>query len=525
MKPVLSIQELSLDYRLSKGKQVRVLRGTSLAIGQGEAVGLLGPSGSGKTSILRFILGMPSPGAETRCAALQFEGRDLLRMTARERHTLRRNRMGVIFQDPLSRFSPFRRISRQVQDVFPRRYSRIDTLRCLSDVGLADPERIASSYSHQLSGGECQRIAIAQALVSEPSLLLADEPSSALDTVAQRHILDLLIKVRAQHGMAMLVISHDPATLLALVDRILVMRDGILYDYDPPRSTLRGSQRSIRSKEIETEVPLLEVRNLRLQHGSSRRWRSWLESHQPHPALQGVNLAVRPGECVAVVGGSGSGKSTLARCIAGIDAPQAGVIYFAGSPLLHTRPLLLRAHLQLILQDTVGSLNPRLTVAQILEEPLRIHQRRPTMSHIQSSVQKDTKDRINRALAAVSLPVEYSERCPPQLSGGERQRVAIARALVLHPSLLLLDEALTGLDHELQQSVLELLGALRAQMGLTCIHFSHDLSQMLLVADRIAVMDEGRIVESHPAAEFSRAARHPASLRLLDAMLAKPEER
>ncbi len=525
MNPVLSVHDLSLDYRLSKDKRVQVLQGTSLTIGRGEAVGLLGPSGCGKTSLVRCILGMPMSGADMRCAALQFEDRNLLTMTARERHALRRNRIGVIFQDPRNRLSPFRRIRSQIEDVSPPRYKRIETLHSLSSVGLADPERIASSYPHELSGGECQRIAIAQALVSKPSLLLADEPSSALDTVAQRHILDLLIQVRAQYDLAMLVISHDPALLQALVDRILVLRNGVVADYVPPRAKSFLTHMAIRKELTETARPLLEISNLHLVHGSRRGWQNWLGRRRPHPALQGVSLGVLHGECVAVVGASGSGKSTLARCIAGIDLPQSGVMSFSGTPLVQTRPLALRARLQLILQDTVGALNPRLTVAQILGEPLHIHRQYPTNRHTSDTGSSETLQRIKQVLAAVSLTSEYLERRPPQLSGGERQRVAIARALILQPSLLLLDEALTGLDHELQHSILELLEILRAQIGLTCIHFSHDLGQMLLIADQIAVMDEGRIVESHPAAEFPKLACHPASLQLLDAMLTKPEER
>lgn len=524
MKPVLCIRDLSLNYRLSKDKRVRVLHDANLIIKAGETVGLLGPSGSGKTSLLRCILGMPMPEAEVRCAELQFEGSDMTTMTARQLHALRRNRMGVIFQDPAHRLSPFRRIGGQMGDAFPGGHHRADILSSLSSVGLADPARIASSYAHELSGGECQRVAIAQALAAKPSLLLADEPSSALDTVSQRQILDLLLGVRSELGIAMLVISHDPALLSALADRILVLRAGALDDYAPARSATFHTHRHFCAAEKEKEKPLLKVSDVHLAYGSYRGWMKWRARHTPHPALRGSSLQVEQGECVAVVGASGSGKSTLARCIAGIDFPQSGEISLSGEVLPQARPLALRARLQLILQDTVGALNPRLTVAQILAEPLSIHRHRTFRGPWPHARRGDELERIPQVLASVSLPLEYLERRPAQLSGGERQRVAIARALVLRPSILLLDEALTGLDRDLQQSMLVLLDELRTQIGLTCVHFSHDLGQMLRVTDRIAVMDEGRIVECHAAAQFSRLASHPASLRLLHAILDPPAD-
>ncbi len=519
MKPLLSVHDLTLDYRLLDGGRVHVLRKASFTVERKEAVGVLGPSGSGKTSLLRCILGMPALAAEVQCATLEFEDMNLLTMSDRERHALRRNRMGVIFQDPGNRLSPFRTIRRQIEDASAGRWNRIKSRQSLSAVGLSNAKRVASSYPHELSGGECQRVAIAQALAAAPSLLLADEPTSALDTIAQRNIVDLLKQMRASSDISMIVISHDPSMLRALVDRILVLRDGCLTDYAPAPVNSNGSRRQVSGVQNGVEPPLLDVHDLRMIHGVARGWRRWYRKTLSHPALQGTSVTIQSGECVAVVGPSGSGKSTLARCIAGIDKPQSGEMYFSSRPVFYDRPLALRRALQLILQDTAGALNPRLTVGQILEEPFSIERQRASDPHSPQPGKQEVAGRIEQILEEVSLPVGYLDRRSPQLSGGERQRVSIARALVLRPALLLLDEALAGLDAELQQSILDLLERLRNRHGLTCIHFSHDLRRMLIVADRIAVMHEGCIVESHPAAEFSKLARHPASLRLLQAVL------
>ncbi len=534
MQPILAIEDLSLVYRLPKGRRLGVLRRVSLSIGAGEVVGLLGPSGSGKTSLLRYILGVGMEGSESKCALLKFEDMNLLAMNHWQRHRLRRERMGIIFQDPTHRLSAFRRIRRQLEDAGGSCSSESGALASLERVGFVDPGRIASSFPYELSGGECQRIATAQAIAANPMLLLADEPTSALDTVAQRQILDLMLKIRRERKVAMMVISHDPELLRALADRVLRLHDGVIVGHVP--SPARS--RSPRSKPGTTlqmtgeraTQSVLDVRDLTLTFGLPQPETGWMplpdwgRTRKFHAALQGVNFSVQQGSFVAVVGRSGSGKSTLAACIAGIALPQSGEMLFCEKPLLPVRSQEQRAQIQLILQDTVGALNPRLTVAQILEEPLRIHRNQLPGKSGRRYTDKQMQARAYSILGDVSLAPEYLTRTPAQLSGGERQRVAIARALMLQPTLLLLDEALTGLDHDLQDSILELLGDLRRHKELTCIHFTHDLRRMLIAADQIAVMDEGLIVEVHPAWEFARKACHPASVRLLDAMLLDAEE-
>jgi peptide/nickel transport system ATP-binding protein len=511
MHPLLSVQDLSLDYSPSRQSTASVLKDVNFVIQRNEVIGLLGPSGSGKTSLLRCILGMPAPAARIRCAALRFLGSDLLSMPPRARRILRRRHMGFIFQDPVSHLSPYRRVRSQLRDVFPRAASNSDLLEALRCVGFDHPARIAAAYPHQLSGGEAQRVAIAQALSAQPSLLLADEPSSALDTLTQRRILDLLLQRRAEQQISMLIVSHDAALLSAIADRILVLRAGSLTLYKP-RPPLRPARPPAPAASCP---PLLEVSDLRFAHTQHRLW-----PHTPRitPILHGVRFHIAPGECLAIIGASGSGKSTLARSIAGIERRCTGSILFNGEDLGVHRSRAARAGIQLILQDTVGALNPRLTVADILAEPLRIHPPHSTSPHQVHSIDA----RIRAILADVSLPIAYRSRVPSQLSGGERQRVAIARALILKPSLLLLDEALTGLDPDLQESILALLDALRQQMHLACIHFTHDLSRVLRSADRVAVLQHGSIVESLPASTFASEARHPASLQLLRAILPDP---
>lgn len=518
MNTLLSLRNLSLEYCSPLGTRIPVLRGATLEIGDGEAIGLLGASGSGKSTLLRFVLGMPTGFETSQCESLEFESQNLLAMTDRERHELRRCRMGIIFQDPASRLSPFRKVNLQIADAFQKPSTEEELAHCLDQVGLGGSKRIASSYPHQLSGGECQRVAIAQALAASPSLLLADEPTSALDTTSQRQIIELLRRIRTVTKFAMLIVSHDTAVLRALTDRILLLEDGIVIDYVQPRPISVPLPRALPVPTASNQ-PLLAVENLDFKFGESRGWRDPLIRRSFHHALKQVNLSVNRGECLAIIGTSGSGKSTLAKCIAGIHSAQSGKIVFCGKRLTEPRDHQARSQVQIILQDTESSLNPRLTVRQILEEPLQIqrHQRSLVDSlHSNRGAFPETPDKV---LADVSLSAAYLDRHPPQLSGGQRQRVAIARALVLQPTLLLLDEALSGLDRELQNSILDLLRSLRTGRRLTCIHFSHDIGQMLRIADRIAVMDHGEIVETHLASQFPLDARHPASLRLLDAML------
>jgi peptide/nickel transport system ATP-binding protein len=511
MQPLLSVQALSLDYALSPRRSSSVLKDVSFVIQPNQAIGLLGPSGSGKSSLLRCILGMPAPAARLRCATLRLQNRDLLHISASERRALRRRSIGFIFQDPLSRLSPYRRVESQLRDMLPPNARRSAVLAALGATGFTDPERIAAAFPHQLSGGEAQRVAIAQALAQQPSLLLADEPSSALDTFTQRRMLDLLQQLRAQRHLAMLIVSHDPGLLAAITDRILVLRAGSLVEYEP-----HPASRAARlPAPAVAAAPILQVSGLRFAYVQHRLWP---RTPRVTPILRDIQLSVAPGECLAVIGASGSGKSTLARCIAGLESHFTGNTFFNGERLDASRSRAARAGIQLILQDTVGALNPRLTIADILAEPLRIHPPRPTPHHTSRSIHA----RVRAILDAVSLPAAFLAHRPPQLSGGERQRVAIARALILRPSLLLLDEALTGLDRDLQDSVLALLDSLRTQMRLACIHFTHDLARVLRSANRVAVLDRGVLVECLPADAFAAQACHPASLQLLRAMLPDP---
>jgi ABC-type glutathione transport system ATPase component len=502
-EPLLRASALSVDYDAAGGAMVRALRNLDLEIAGGESVGVLGESGSGKSSLALALLRLLPRNARVVSGKVEYRGRSLAEFSAEELRQMRGGEVALISQEPALALNPVLPLRRQLADVLLAHH-KLDrdavSSRCnemLREVGFPDPERILRAYPHELSGGQRQRVAIAQALICRPRLLIADEPLSALDAATQAEILELLQRLKRDLRLAMLFITHNAGALAALADNIIVMREGevaargsigklqsspdeyvqgILF----PEKNLAGEPRA--SGPSADEGPLLEVRGLSKKFVQQRmlsRRKFVVQS------LIGIDLSLRRGSTVAVLGRSGSGKSTLARCLAGFETPDSGEVLLQGKPE-EAKKAGVRRPVQMIFQDAATSINPRFTARQVIAEPLEIAR------------WKTDAERTVRALALmeeVGLNPEWALRLAGEFSGGQRQRLALARALAAEPELLIMDEALSGLDMPLQAQMVRLLVRLQSRHGLTYLYISHDLNFISLFAQEVIVMEAGRIVE------------------------------
>jgi ABC-type glutathione transport system ATPase component len=502
-EPLLRASALSVDYDAAGGAMVRALRNLDLEIAGGESVGVLGESGSGKSSLALALLRLLPRNARVVSGKVEYRGRSLAEFSAEELRQMRGGEVALISQEPALALNPVLPLRRQLADVLLAHH-KLDrdavSSRCnemLREVGFPDPERILRAYPHELSGGQRQRVAIAQALICRPRLLIADEPLSALDAATQAEILELLQRLKRDLRLAMLFITHNAGALAALADNIIVMREGevaargsigklqsspdeyvqgILF----PEKNLAGEPRA--SGPSADEGPLLEVRGLSKKFVQQRmlsRRKFVVQS------LIGIDLSLRRGSTVAVLGRSGSGKSTLARCLAGFETPDSGEVLLQGKPE-EAKKAGVRRPVQMIFQDAATSINPRFTARQVIAEPLEIAR------------WKTDAERTVRALALmeeVGLNPEWAPRLAGEFSGGQRQRLALARALAAEPELLIMDEALSGLDMPLQAQMVRLLVRLQSRHGLTYLYISHDLNFISLFAQEVIVMEAGRIVE------------------------------
>jgi ABC-type glutathione transport system ATPase component len=479
------------------------LRNLDLEIADGESVGVLGESGSGKSSLALALLCLLPRNARVVSGRVEYRGRSLAKFSAEELRQMRGGEVALISQEPALALNPVLPLCRQLADVLLAHH-KLDrgavSSRCnemLREVGFADPERILRAYPHELSGGQRQRVAIAQALICRPQLLIADEPLSALDAATQAEILELLQRLKRDLRLAMLFITHNAGALAALADNIIVMREGevvargtiaklqsspdeyvqgVLF----PEKNLAGEPRA--SGPASDEGPLLEVRGLSKKFVQQRmlsRRKFVVQS------LIGIDLSLRRGSTVAMLGRSGSGKSTLARCLAGFETPDSGEVLLQGKPE-EVKKAGVRRTVQMIFQDAATSINPRFTARQVIAEPLEIAR------------WKTDAERTVRAVALmeeVGLNPEWALRLAGEFSGGQRQRLALARALAAEPELLIMDEALSGLDMPLQAQMVRLLIRLQSRHGLTYLYISHNLNFISLFAQEIIVMEAGRIVE------------------------------
>ncbi len=532
--PLLEVRDLAVSYRGADGRWTPAVEGVSFAIGPGEALGVLGESGCGKTSTALAIPGLlPANGRVVR-GAVRLAGRELLPLSERRLESLRGAGLGLVAQEPSLALNPVIRVGEQVAEVLrvhrglSWRLCREAAVRGLAAMGFPDPGRIAASYSHQLSGGERQRVTLARALICEPPLLIADEPTASLDAPVAVEILALLRDLKARRRLALLLISHDPRVLAALADHIVVLRAGRVVEegvcdevFRHPRhpytAALLRSLPSLPSLSSlsppEEPTSLLEVRGLRKTYSLRRP----LGARRAVAALNGVDLALAPAARLALIGRSGSGKSTLARCLALLEEPDGGEVRLRGEnleSLPRRRRAAFRPELQLVFQDPAAALNPRFSALEAVEEPLRLNRAGDVRARRETAL---------GLLAQVGLSPELAARPVPQLSGGQKRRLLLARALATRPRVLVLDEPFAGLDLPLQAQIAGLLRTLQEAHGFAMVLVSHDLDMAAALAVEVAVMDGGRIVERAAPAELLAHPRQPASRELVAAARALQE--
>ncbi|WP_375449837.1 dipeptide ABC transporter ATP-binding protein [uncultured Devosia sp.] len=497
-----------------------VLADMAVSLERGERFGIVGESGSGKTLTALAITGLLPEGAAVS-GSIKIDGVPLPR-SEREMARLRGKRIGMVFQEPMTALNPLMRVDEQIEEAIRinavASAPQIEVPNLLKEVGLE--LRHGERFAHQLSGGQRQRVMIAMALASQPDILIADEPTSALDLITQRRVLDLIAEICTRRQMALLFISHDLKAVAWLCSRVAVMHDGLLVETGRVRDVLGAPKQPYTQKLVAAsrfELPsadrstagetLLQVR------GVSRVYRQgglWPFAGKPLRAVDDVSFAVGTAECVALVGPSGCGKTTLAKIIVGLDQASSGDMVFAGEAYHgHDLPKARRRDISLVFQDPFGSFDPRLTIAQSVGEPLRLER-------LDGGARAE---RMIEAVEAVGLSREMLGRYPHEFSGGQRQRLAIARALVTRPRLLVLDEPVSALDVSVRGEVLALLARLRAQFGLTYLVISHDLEMVRAMADRVLVMEAGRIVEEGKPSEIFSRPQHQLTRDLVAARL------
>ena len=511
-QPLLHVRDLSVAFHQPSGTSVAVDRIT-FEIKRGECVALVGESGSGKSvSALSVLKLLPYPTASHPTGSIHFKGRELLTLSENEIRSIRGNDISIIFQEPMTSLNPLHTIEAQIGEILQLHsgirgpMARARTLELLTQVGIPEPETRLASYPHQLSGGQRQRVMIAMALANEPDLLIADEPTTALDVTVQAQILTLLAEIRARLGMSLLFITHDLGIVRRIADVVCVMNNGKIVEQGPVEQVFRAPQhpytRDLLAAEPKPDpAPPRPGSPVVMSADDLKVWfpvkRGLLRKTVGHiKAVDGVSLKVRKGETLGVVGESGSGKTTLGLALLRLISSNGPIVFLGkdiqGLRFKEMRPI--RRDMQIVFQDPFGALSPRMSVADIIAEGLTVHQRGL------SAAERET--RVIKALKDVDLNPETRFRYPHEFSGGQRQRISIARALVLEPDFIVMDEPTSALDMLLQAQMVDLLRELQRKRDLTYLFISHDLRVVASLASHLIVMRHGKVVEEGAAAEL-----------------------
>ncbi|MCC8935840.1 MULTISPECIES: ABC transporter ATP-binding protein [Bradyrhizobium] len=504
-QPLLDVSDLSVAF----GRALAV-DGISFSIKRGECVALVGESGSGKSvSALSVLKLLPYPAASHPTGAIRFRGRDLLTASDQEMREVRGNDISIIFQEPMTSLNPLQTIETQIGEILSLHRgiggsaARARTLELLRQVGIPEPETRLQSYPHQLSGGQRQRVMIAMALANDPDLLIADEPTTALDVTVQAQILALLAEIRARLGMSLLFITHDLGIVRRIADTVCVMNNGKIVEQGPVEQVFTAPQHAYTKALLAAEpkpdpAPPQPDAPVVMSADNLKVWfpikRGLLRSTVGHiKAVDGVSLAVRKGETLGVVGESGSGKTTLGLALLRLISSDGPIVFLGndiqGLRFKQMRPF--RRDMQIVFQDPFGSLSPRMSIADIIAEGLEVHQKQLS--------REEREVRVVKALKDVGLDPEWRFRYPHEFSGGQRQRISIARAVVLEPNFIVLDEPTSALDMLFQAQMVDLLRDLQRKRDLTYMFISHDLRVVASLASHLIVMKSGKVEEEGPA--------------------------
>jgi peptide/nickel transport system ATP-binding protein len=554
MTNLVSVRDLRVSFRLGKSRIAEAVRGVSFDIPENSTVALVGESGSGKSvSAMSIVRLLPENAIVGEASRIEFAGRDLLRAPEGVLRGIRGKDISVVFQEPMTSLNPVFTVGDQIAEVLqlhlnlPRKAAMDRVLELLTEVGIPEPKARLDAYPHELSGGQQQRVMIAMAIACEPKLLIADEPTTALDVTVQRQILDLIARLQDRHRMSVLFISHDLGVVGEIADQVVVMKDGVVretaavdrifsapadvytkallacrprVDVKPKRlpviddfmkvdgaaAVADAALHSVRAAKAKEATPLIEVRGLKKEY----RLKTGLFAHKSVHAVREASFELYRGRTLGVVGESGSGKTTVGMLLMRLIDASAGEVKYEGRNLLSlsaAEMMAYRKKIQIIFQNPYASLNPRFTIGQILTEPMKVH-----------GIGANDADRLDMAVALatkVGLPADAIYKYPHEFSGGQRQRIAIARVLSMKPEVIICDESVSALDVSVQATVLNLLLDLQDEFNISYIFISHDLAVVKYMADDILVMNQGEIVERGSSEAIYASPQHDYTKRLL----------
>ncbi|MCD1633308.1 ABC transporter ATP-binding protein [Martelella mediterranea] len=528
-EPIIDARNVAVDIAVEDGT-VNAVRDVSFQLYRGETIAIVGESGSGKSVTARTVMGLlPKRASVGKGATINYNGEDVLKFSERRRRDMRGSRISMIFQEPMSSLNPIYTIGSQIIEAIQthRRVSRKDaeaeTLELLKQVQIPEPEARLKQYPHQLSGGQRQRVMIAMALANKPDVLIADEPTTALDVTVQAQILGLIRDLQLELGMAVILITHDLTVVQHFSDYVYVMSEGVVREHNTTRALFADPQHPYTKKLLSSEpsgeanpLPegsqtILEGRDVRVAF-TLKTGTFFKSSYSQLVAVNDLSITLKKHETLGLVGESGSGKTTFGQALMRLIHSDGGTVLFdekhiEGLSRDQMRPL--RSRMQVVFQDPFSSLNPRMTIGQIIEEGLIVN-------NIGSSG-KDRNERVRDALVDAGLPGSITHRFPHEFSGGQRQRIAIARAVALEPEFILLDEPTSALDLSVQAQIIELLRKLQSERGLSYLFISHDLKVVRALCHRVCVMQHGKIVEQGPVRDVLENPQTDYTKRLVKA--------